>query len=86
MRRLLGRHLATSWPPLRTLARHVGTGILLEMVRTGLPEVLGDLAPHLDPVRELELVHAVLLLPLELVAEGERRQGADGRARRLMLI
>ena len=56
------------------------------MVRTGLPAVLGDLAPHLRPVLELELVHAVLLLPLELVAEGERRQGADGRARRLMLI
>ena len=65
----------TSWPPLRTLARHVGSGILLEMVRTGLPAVLGDLAPHLRPVRELELVHAVLLLPLELV---EGRQGADG--------
>ena len=45
------------------------------MVRTGLPAVLGDLAPHLRPVRELELVHAVLLLPLELV---EGRQGADG--------
>ena len=56
------------------------------MVRTGLPEVLGDLAPHLDPVRELEHVHAVLLLPLELVAEGERRQGADGQAHRLMLF
>ena len=56
------------------------------MVRTGLPAVLGDLAPHLGPVRELELVHAALVLPLELVAKGERRQGADGRARRLMLI
>ena len=55
------------------------------MVRTGLPAVLGVVVPHLEPVRELEHVHAVLL-PLELVAEGERRQGADGRARRLMLI
>ena len=56
------------------------------MVRTGLPAVLGVVVPHLGPVQQLELVHAVLLLPLELVAEGERRQGADGRARRLMLI
>ena len=56
------------------------------MVRTELSAVLGDLAPRLGPVWELELVHTVLLLPLELVAEGERRQGADGRARRLMLI
>ena len=56
------------------------------MVRTGLPEVLGDLAPHLEPVRELEHVHAVILLPIELIAKGERCQGADGRARRLMLF
>ena len=56
------------------------------MVRTGLPAVLGDVAPHPGPVLELELVHAVLLLPLELVAEGERRQGADGQAHRLMLF
>ena len=56
------------------------------MVRTGLPAVLSDVEPHLGPVPELERVHDVLLLPLELVAEGERRQGADGRAGRLMLI
>ena len=47
----------------------------MELVRTGLPEVLGDVVPHLGPVRELAEVHAVLLLPLELV---EGRQGADG--------
>ena len=47
----------------------------MEMVRTGLPAVVGDVEPHLGPARELERVHAVLLLPLELV---EGRQGADG--------
>ena len=47
----------------------------MELVRTGLPAVLGDVEPHLEPVRELAEVHAVLLRPLELV---EGRQGADG--------
>ena len=46
----------------------------MELVRTGSPTVLGDVVPHLGPVRELAEVHAVLL-PLELV---EGRQGADG--------
>ena len=73
----LGRYLqlATSWPPLRTQARHVDTGKFLELVRTGSPTVLGDVVPHLGPVREFAEVHAVLLRPPELV---EGRQGADG--------
>ena len=44
---------------------------------TGLPAILGDVEPHLSPVRELERVHAVLLLPLvvEIVRQGRAPQG-----------
>ena len=41
------------------------------------PQSSGDVEPHLSPVRELERVHAVLLLPLvvEIVRQGRASQG-----------
>ena len=57
----------------------------MELVRTGLPAVLGDVEPHLGPVRELAEVHAVLLRPLDHVAEVERHLGAVVRAQAVLV-